>query len=381
MGLRNEVRPALGVLCLALHAAACAPPRAGSSLAVTVVVSGDERLARDVRTGVLRRDELPVDVRVAQVEAPAAEENQTQELDVRLRAARQSYYDGDTAACLDALSRDGLGVELLGRGRRSLAARVLFWRTACLVGEGNTADAARAARQLFTWGLEPPAEDTSPLVTTVLEAARAEVAAAARVPLALSADALASVAIDGGAQFCELPCVRELPAGEHVLRLDGAGLTSQQRVVRLEGPRLEVVFTAVAAPPALAQQQWRARYAWSAAIDSGPSVALLSTAVRARHLVLLMADDERRSARLRGVLAVEGRIVARGERDRGEPGAQARALLGDLLHQGRVVVPPRPVVASPWFWLSVVGAAALATGVSVGVATQPVNSRLHLGTP
>jgi hypothetical protein len=124
------------------------------------------------------------------------------------------------------------------------------------------------------------------------------------------------------------------------------------------------------ADPALAISQWSARRAAGDEVDSGRSARLLATALRAPRLLLLTSGD---GGLVRGALAIDGVVQARGERD------DVPALVRDLLVRARVMEPSMPLWKRWPFWLAV-GAAAVATGVTTGVllANRPVTTRVEL---
>jgi hypothetical protein len=145
-----------------------------------------------------------------------------------------------------------------------------------------------------------------------------------------------------------------------------------ERVVRLarvtgEGARLSLALEE--ASPERAAAQWRARVARSTTVDASASIALLARATRARRLVVLHALEEGRSARVRGALAVDGRVLARAERgpSDGEPEETASAVLRELLVEGEVIEPAKEVWESPWLFIGIGLAAAAAAALTAAL--------------
>lgn len=283
-----------------------------------------------------------------------------------LASARRRYIDAQFAACIEALGERERVHALLEEERRDLAARVLFWRVACLVGGARATDATREARALAVFGLRTPADvdAATPEVEEVLAAARREIEHTPPVPVRIAVDHDgATVGVDGAPRQCTAPCVIDLAPGDHVISVGGDGVAPAHRLVRVDSPGSSIQLGTSAASPALAARQWVARYAASEAIDGSQSVALLARAVRHRRVVVLASEPASGSAaRLRAVLAVDGQIASRAERtsaasdvDRG-----ARALLRDLLVRGRLLEEAPALHRRPAFWIAigVVGLAA-----------------------
>jgi hypothetical protein len=349
---------------------------------VTVLVAGGERRAAPVRRAVSEARELPVELRLRELPNTPAEPAPLPDVSGPLASARQRYVEADFAGCLRATGDAELPATLLGAGRRDLAARVLLWRVACRVGAGEPEEAARAARALAVYELDVPADvaATTPEVEAVLAAESRAIAGAPRVPLRVRADLEgAAVALDGRAAACVAPCTLDVRPGDHVVQLTADGVLPVVRSVRAEGAASEVVLATTAAPPATAAAQWTARYGTSPALDSAPSVRLLSRAVAAPSLLLVLATGDERATHLSGVLAADGTPRARAARTvapalLAEP---TRALLRELLVRGGVVI-QRPLWEDPLFWLAVGVAAVGAAGVTGYLLYHPpVRTELH----
>ncbi|MEM9494162.1 MAG: PEGA domain-containing protein, partial [Myxococcota bacterium] len=296
---------------LGLWSAGCGASSTAERIPVTVVLAGATRA--EVRTALTDDDELPVELRFAELPSrpadpvssaapaapaaangPSAGENSADtagaagELAERLALARAKYIDARFATCFESLAGDMMA--LLGAGRRGLVERVLFWRIACQVGAGDKAAAQREARAFAVLGLEVPGDvaSASPDVERLMVAAQRQVAQAERIAVRITgAVERARVAVDGRLQPCATPCTVELPAGDHVVRVDADGFVPAIRAVRVDADNTSFELVGPPAPPELAGQQWQARYADAPAIDTVPSLRLLARAIRGRNLVVL----------------------------------------------------------------------------------------------
>jgi hypothetical protein len=319
--------------------------------------------------------------------APAADARDA-EVERRLAGARAQYVEGAFDRCLATLGDDAEVARLLGAGLRSLAARTLFWRIACRVGDGDARDAARLAERFAGLELEVPPDvaRAADEVELVLARAAERVAAAPRVKAQIRADvARATVAIDGRPDVCATPCAVDLPAGEHVIRIDGDGVETEVRTVQLAAPRGEVAFATRAAPPELAATQWTARYAGGVGFDAPESMRLLGTALRARRLLFLggipFGDG---SMALQGALLEPERDLVRAARRaaRGRVSEDARDLARELLTRGGVLPAAPPVWKRPLFWIAVVGAAAIGVGTTAYLLHDPgTETEIVIGRP
>ncbi len=114
-------------------------------------------------------------------------------VEVRLAEARRAYALPDVPRCMAELDAEDLVPDLLADGRREAAARVLFWRVACLVAGASLPEAARTAAELAAYGLEAPADvaAASPEAEEVLGHA---LAAASALPRRTCASPRASTA-------------------------------------------------------------------------------------------------------------------------------------------------------------------------------------------
>ncbi|MEI8254831.1 MAG: hypothetical protein WCJ30_04080, partial [Deltaproteobacteria bacterium] len=179
----------------------CAPPpsRPQDLRTLTVVVAGDEHRAELVGDAIEHAPDLPVRIRRAALPGAPPAPQALDAVSAGLARARREYIDADFTACLGHVADDARVNELLAAGRRDLAGRVLFWRTACQVGAGDAAEAPRAAHRLAVFGLDVPSdvEAAAPEVEAVIAAAQREVAASSRTEVRLSADSpTATFALD-----------------------------------------------------------------------------------------------------------------------------------------------------------------------------------------
>jgi hypothetical protein len=371
-----------GVL-VAIGIALCATaPRAASAEerrpSVAVIVTGDRAPAEVIERALSGDHGVPVELAVRNLpEGSSAPESAPDgAIAASLATARQHYIAAEFDRCLVAVEGDEAVVGLLGTARRDLAARVLFWRTACHVGAGDLGSARRVAGTLAVHGLRipPDVEAGTPEVEVILAEALREAEVAPRSALQVtSRPAGGVVRIDGGAPSCRTPCTADLVSGDHVVTVDSPGFVPASRLVRVARGSAPLSLDLVEASPEVAAAQWRARYAESPAIDSTESVALLARAVRARRLLLVFALEEGDGARLRGALSVDGRVSARAERapETGEPGEAAGDLVRELLIEGQVMEPGPTVWESPWLWVGVAVAAAGAAAITAAVLYDP----------
>ncbi|MCA2976960.1 MAG: PEGA domain-containing protein [Myxococcaceae bacterium] len=336
--------------------------------AVVVVSPDDPALAARA----LETEGLPVRLSSAAMPAMAAAEAPGV-TDERVVAARKAWVQADFQRCLSALADDALVTDALGRRDATAAARALAWRVACKVGARQPEGARRDAEWLAALGLALPPDVglMTPDVETLFPAAARAVDQEARVGVTVeSSVAGAAVAVDGRPGACIAPCRMELRRGVHVIEVSADGYTPRLAVAAVAAPGVALTLPLTPADPSLASAQWAARRAAGEAVDSGRSARLLATALRASRLVVLAAGE---GGLVRGALAVDGVVQARGERE------AVPALVTDLLVRGRVVAPSTPWWKRWPFWVAV-GAAVVATSVTTGVvlANRPVTTRVEL---
>ncbi|MBI2893057.1 MAG: hypothetical protein HYY06_05860 [Deltaproteobacteria bacterium] len=347
---------------------------------ITVVVAADAGHLRLVRRGLQSVREPDVELTLADPPSRLRVAAAEGDVERRLAAARRSYVDGGFDGCLDSVGTSGLVERLLGEERRALAARVLFWRIACQVGQGQPERARQDARAFATFGLAipPDAGGTTPEVEAVLADGITEVGRADRATLWVDANLPGAASFDGGGAACRVPCAVDLPPGDHVVRVAADGAVPEARRVRLGAGGARIRLELARAGPDLAGRQWSARYGASGELDSRASLRLLAQALAAPRLVLMTTERLRSRIRLRGSLALRGDVAAQAERkvQLGELAGSSSALVVDLLERGRVVA--RPLWSSTLFWLAVGATATLAAGVTALILWEPnIDSTLY----
>ncbi|MDP3237545.1 MAG: PEGA domain-containing protein [Myxococcales bacterium] len=335
---------------------------------VTVVSAGAPQLA----VKAAQTTELPV-VLVTAVVPPPGPTSLPMPTE-RISKARSAWVSADFATCLKLLEDDGAVTTALEQEQRTTAARMLTWRVACKLSARQADGARRDAEWLASLQLPLP-DDVgvmTPDVETLLTSVRRAVDAQPRAQLSVTSPvSAASVAIDGRPGACTVPCRMALAAGIHVVQVSGDGYSPMARTVSLPAAGLEVNVALTSADPMLASTQWHRRHATGESFDGGKSMQLLSVALRSARL--LMVEPSEDPSLVRGALAIDGVVQARGERD------DVQALVRDLLVRGKVFEPSVPLWKRWPFWLAI-GAAVVASGVTTGVllANRPVSTRVVL---
>jgi hypothetical protein len=306
-------------------------------------------------------------VPVVEVEPPAPDGAAS-----RAAEAHRALVEADAPRCLELLEGDDLVATSLAAGRRATAARVLVGRVACHVALGN-ADAARVqARTLAVLGLDLPDGGSSPEAESIVADAAVEVARSAPLVVDVRAGAVrAAVVLDGGAPVCATPCALPVRPGTHHLRLEADGFAPAVQVIDVSAPRTIDVALAVAPPP-LAMRQWNARHASAPAPDGAESLALLSSALRRRTLLVVSARDAAGRGVVRGALLREGALAFRAERVGASEDLEAHVdeAAAELLREGGLVA-DESVLESPWFWVGTIGTAIAASVVTYVVLREP----------
>lgn len=335
---------------------------------VTVVSAGAPELAaRAAQTG-----ELPVVLVTATVPPPGPAPTPLPA--ETLAQARKAWVGADFATCLKLLEDDGAVTSALEQEQRTTAARTLTWRVACKLSARQADGARRDAEWLASLQLPLP-DDVgvmTPDVEALLTAVRRAVDAQPRVQLSVTSPvAGASVAIDGRPGACTVPCRMAMAAGLHVVQVSGDGYSPLARPVSVTSADLEVNVALSPADPTLASTQWHRRHAAGDSFDGGKSMQLLSVALRSARLLVVEPSED--PTLVRGALAIDGVVQARGERD------DVQALVRDLLVRGKVFEPSVPVWKRWPFWVAI-GAAAVASGVTAAVliANRPISTRVVL---
>jgi hypothetical protein len=347
-----------------------ADPASTPRPSVTVVVRG---AADKVSPEQLQSLGLPLDFKLTALpNAVAAQNVPANSIGDAIAQARKSYVNADFAKCLKQVDSDEVLTASLVDGDRNAASRLLLWRVACNVGAAKPEPARRAAWEMATYGLELPADVSavSPEVEAVIAQAFREATAGKTVPITVTAGAeTGEVRIDGRRTGCNTPCNMDVLEGNHVVRVDADGSLPSHRLVRVEKPRADVALELSPAPPEVAATQWTARYGQSPDADSAHAMKLLGTALRTSRLLLISLDDGQQ-AQLKGLLAVDGQVVARSER------SELGGLMQDLLVRGQLLEPSAPIWKRPVFWIAIVvaaGAAAATTGI---LLTRRIDSQV-----
>ncbi|MBL8936532.1 MAG: PEGA domain-containing protein [Archangium sp.] len=335
---------------------------------VTVVSDGDDALARRAA----ETPELPVVLTVGAPPRAAPEALPASSEAIGL--ARKAWVGADFPACLKLLDDDELVKRALSQNDRVTAARTLAWRVACKLGARQTEAARRDAGWLAALQLPLPDDvgAMTPEVETLLNTARREVDAEPRVKVAISSTVKdAVIAIDGRPATCIAPCRMELARGLHVVQVSADGYTPTAVPLTAAGDETNATVSAPPADPSLAARQWQLRRSSGEPFDGGRSMQLLTIALRSARLLVVGPGET--AGMLRGALAIDGVVQARGERD------DVQALVRDLLVRGKVFEPSVPLWRRWPFWVAI-GAAAVATGVTTGVllANRPVVTRVEL---
>jgi hypothetical protein len=372
------------VLCVSmLLTRAALADSVDSKVGVTVILRGEPMTTARFQDAVTLA-KLPIDFRFTELpNAPEHPQTGTS-AEAAVAAARQDYAQANLRQCLEHLAAEELVNQALKESQRELAARVLFWRTACQVGLGGLTAARVEAGRIGTLELQLPADvgRTTPEVERVLAEEVQRAGRQARVALQVDSSVPgATVALDGRSRVCVTPCALEVYPGDHLVRLEADGVLAESRTVHVEPgkpARSSIAFTA--AGPEISSEQWTRKYAGSADVDSAASVRLLARAVRAQRLVLVTAESSSIDARLKGVFAEEDAVRGYAERYTVEKDFDAAALglMEDLLIKGSVLQPPPSLVKRPVFWVVV---AAVAVAAVVGtyfiVSPPPVDTRVH----
>jgi hypothetical protein len=339
---------------------------------VTLVVHGPS--APRVRDAA-RRTRLPIALRV--VDPPRATSAPSDDGEAATFArARSAYVDADFEACLEALGAPTRVDDALGLRRRSVAARLAFWRAACAFAAGDETTASRVVERMATMRLPIPSdvELASPTFERLLADVYASVAARAPVEARLDATSSGAVLVDD-LDRCATPCTLTLPPGEHVVRFEGPGSTPVHLTTRFPSEPLRLDPSP--ASPSLAAEQWAARIASGGDPEDAISLRLLARAIRARNLVLLTAEVPE----LRAALVVDGRRITRAAREgarEGELEAAVEPLLRELLVEGSVLEPPPPLWRRPGLWVGVVLTAAVVATVTALLVREPT-TRTEVG--
>jgi hypothetical protein len=103
---------------------------------LTVVLTADVPDAPRVRDALRAELGEGFDLRFGELPGDAGEAPPDPEVDLRLVAARKQYVEASFGPCVAKLADATVVADLLARGRRLEASRVLLWRASCRVGAG-----------------------------------------------------------------------------------------------------------------------------------------------------------------------------------------------------------------------------------------------------
>jgi hypothetical protein len=168
--------------------------------------------------------------------------------------------------------------------------------------------------------------------------------------------------------------------GDHLVQIEKDGWSRLAKVVRVEAGMPRSTFTGklVVATPDLAAEQWGARYAaGQARSDSNESIALLAQALRAQRFVYLEADRVGAGARIRGALAIRGKLEAREEKQ-GSVDRTSGQVVEQLLVRGGIVE-DKSLLKKPLFWVAV-GVVAIASSALTAYAISDAGERTVVRT-
>jgi hypothetical protein len=183
-----------------------ASAKAAERVGISLIVAGDHGEDAQLTGRLLKSKEFPVDLRLTKLpNAASLPEPSFGKLEEKLALARQSYINANFAKCTSLLGDEHLIVDLLAAYRRGLAGRVLFWRVACAVANGDAERAQETAKQFAAYGLRMPVdvESVTPDVEMVLARSRRRVEETKRRALKVtSKEPGLSVAIDGLERAC-----------------------------------------------------------------------------------------------------------------------------------------------------------------------------------
>jgi hypothetical protein len=338
--------------------AACGTPRPAHPVPIAVLVDGDPAaLATLPSVDGLELRRITAPASAAPPDGTVAE----------LAQARAAYAGGDPDTCRAAVAKLDL-VQLLARRERLAVARALVLDAACAwAGADKTAARATAAR-LATFGLELPEISISPDVERALGDAVVTVGRAKRVALAIDGVVGGRVILDGRDAGCTLPCSVDVAPGDHVVAVETDGYEPAAQLVRVDAARALKIDQQPASPP-LAAAQWQARVGRGFPAVDVVGAALIGRFAGEARVAWLHADRT-----LDGALVVDGKTVARAQRDAGQSGP----LLRELAYEGRVL--PRPTVwqkPTTWIWISA-AVLAVAGGIIYAVYEPDPRTRVVL---
>jgi len=287
-----------------------------------------------------------------------------------LSEATDRYYEADfaEAARLLGVAVEARAVELAEAGALDLLGSVLVWQGASLVKSG----ARERAMAAFTLAMAVGIEEIDralypPEVTRVFDRARRARESASPVSITIdSSPPGAAVEVDGDASPEVTPARVDVAAGLHVLVARRAGYRSVARLVEVGATTPSVTLTLEPAEPDLAVRQV-SRLRQAGRLDSADRahVGLVASATGADLVAIVEGGGH--------VLLVDGAgVPVSWPAPPAVTAAEADAGVASSDPLAPSAIAPAPVWRRWWFWVALVGGAAV-VGTSVGLG-------VHYGT-
>lgn len=366
----------IAAICVLLSACAASVQRVG----VNVLARGEPVFVRQATTALSGEpiDEA-VELEVAEAPTMSPSGSPTTALEQAINEAKLAYETAlDFSRCNQTLTSLLPVARALADGRMQLAAQYVFWRTACHIASEQPTEAALDAALFTSLGLSLPddAARVSPDVELLIRGKQVESATRPLIEVQVTSNAeAAEIRVDGRLASCRTPCELQLRDGVHAIAIAADEWRPVAELRTVSSTVSTLAFTLEAATPDEKLEQWRTRYAAADAdgVDSAASLRLLAGGTHARRLVLLTGEPASGGLRsIRGSLSVDGqapRLLAR-TIDEDETADASREIVLDLLHEG-AIIHETPLHESPWFWIGVGGAAALAATITGVLLYQP----------
>ncbi len=292
------------------------------------------------------------------------------------------YFEADFLECLALLQRGELRSEdLLARGQRELASRVLAFGSACALGAEDTTSAERLIEaaivaDLPLTSLSTMSSEFQRFVQPVLHRTQE----GASIPIAIRSNPPgASLSLDGTRTCDVTPCEIRVRPGRHVFVLTKLGFAA--RIVTAGVSATSVPDLAFSLDPSNAAE-FREQLADALARQATDAEELVSSAAAARAATDAFSSRAVLFVR-RAPAGASGAIYDRGlDRFVGRVALEGpnadRDVVRFLSREWRGVLRPTPLYEEPWFWVLVaVGAGAIAT--TTYVVAQPPTIEYQLG--
>jgi len=350
---------------------------------ITVVLSAADGPDSTIREELSAADRLGFNAELRELPQAAPSGSFLANVEAQLNMAERLYLRSEYASCVNLLSEREMFRELLTRGRRGNAARLLYWRIACRVGQLRPAEARADADLLVSaeLNLPPGTSGASQEAEDILDDAFREAQDAPRAELMLNSAVRGThVGVDGRMRVCQAPCNLQLLPGHHVVVFEADGFSTQVVNVELGLDGAQLQMTLNPASPSEASDQWTARYSGVREVGGEASLRLLAQALGVRDLVLLQAVADTRVVRLTAsvVIAGERAIEQSVSVALSSGGASAGTLVRDVLEEADLL--STPLYRKGWFW-GIVAGALVAGGVSAFVLTREEQPSFDLRIP